>query len=74
MNIEKLKPHAVPENDPLSDMLRSLKSGECIRLKTAQEYRAVNGLLARIGNQTGVRFRTRNDGNGDVIVFIKEKP
>lgn len=73
MKIEKLKPQVARDDDPISVAIRALKPGDCIRLKTAHEYRAVNGMLARIGNQIGVKFRTRSDGS-DVLVFIKDKP
>lgn len=73
MNIETRKA-PILVRDSYTEMIMALKPGQVLRLHTAQEWRGIGGVLARIGKERGVKFGTMNEGDSDVLVYIKAKP
>lgn len=74
MKIEPLVLTPRPVMDTVADMLRNLKPGEALRVSTAQEYRSVHGQISRVIKERKIKFCSANDGDSDVIIFIKEQP
>lgn len=74
MKIEKYKPSIAKHNGSAADSLRLLKPGEAVRIKTAQDWRRIAGVVSSIGRELGVKFTTANDGDCDVLIFIPPAP
>lgn len=74
MKIERLKLNPKQAKQSYYGALRNLKPGEMIRLTTAQEWRNMNGILSKAKQGLKVAFKSANDGDSDVLIFIKESP
>lgn len=73
MKIEKLKIKPKINDQPTAAaLLKALKPGEAIRIKTAAEWRNMIALIHSVGKKLGVKFGTKQDGD-DVLVFIKDE-
>ncbi len=72
MKIETPKTPPMARNT-YSKLLTDLKPGQVLRIQTAQEYRAISGNMARTAKQLDVKFVSMNDGDSDVLVFIRQK-
>lgn len=57
----------------MSNALRNLKIGECIRVKTAADSRKICGNITPMGKKLGVKFVTKIDGD-DLLVYIQPNP
>lgn len=74
MKIEKLDRKPTAPRDSYAQIIRDLKPGQMIRVTTAQEWRRISGSITAVARDRKILITTQNDGDSDVLIFIKESP